>query len=131
MAQLAVMGILLVIDPDPDSQESWERLGDSCGVEIVVAGNLSDGISLSTQQSVDLIVVDLFLPQKSGFSLIAEITSKEQHPPIIATFSADQAPKFNVKRFAHLLGASYTFEKPLNPTLVLQACRELVTHFPN
>ncbi len=124
------MSIFLVIDPDPDSQEAWVRLGDSCGVEIVVAGNLSEGISLSTQQSVDLIVVDLFLPQKSGFSLISEITSKEGHPPIIATFSADQAPNFNIKRFAHLLGASYTFEKPLNPTLFLQACRELAMRFP-
>ncbi|MCA9422959.1 MAG: response regulator [Nitrospira sp.] len=124
------MGILLVIDSDPDSQESWVRLSDSCGVEIRVAGNISDGIRLSTQQPVDLIVVDLFLPQKSGFSFISEITSKEHHPPIIATFSADQAPRFNIKRFAHLLGASYTFEKPLNPRLFLQACRELVTHFP-
>ena len=127
---MAVMSIFLVIDPDPDSQEAWVRLGDSCGVEIVVAGKLSEGISLSTQQSVDLIVVDLFLPQKSGFSLISEITSKEGHPPIIATFSADQAPKFNIKRFAHLLGASYAFEKPLNPAQFLQACRELVISFP-
>ncbi|GJL58283.1 MAG: hypothetical protein NPIRA03_11400 [Nitrospirales bacterium] len=125
------MSIVLVIDSDPDSQESWVRLGDACGVEIVVAGTLSDGIGLSTQQSVDLIVVDLFLPQKSGFSLIAEITSKDNHPPIIATFSADQAPQFNIKRFAHLLGAAYTFEKPLNPRLFLQACRDLVTHFPH
>jgi CheY-like chemotaxis protein len=124
------MSLLLVIDPEPDSQESWERLCDWSGVEFIVAGNLSDGISLSTQQNVDLIVIDLFLPQKSGFSCIAEITSKERHPPIIATFSADQAPKFNIKRFAHLLGASYTFEKPLNPRLFVQACRELMPRFP-
>ncbi|MFZ1747454.1 MAG: response regulator [Nitrospirales bacterium] len=124
------MSILLAIDPDPDSQESLEHICDRYGVTIIVAGNLWEGVRIYKQQSVDLIVVDLFLPQKSGFSLIAEITSKENHPPIIATFSADRAPKFNIKRFAHLLGASYTFEKPLNPTLFLQACRELVTRFP-
>ncbi|HNP27756.1 MAG TPA: response regulator [Nitrospirales bacterium] len=124
------MSILLVIDSDPDSQESLERICHRNGVKIIAAGNLSDGISLYKQQSVDLVVLDLFLPQKSGFSLIAEITSKESHPPIIATFSADRAPGVNIKRFAHLLGASYTFEKPLNPRLFLQACSELVAHFP-
>lgn len=90
-----------------------------------VAGNLSDGISVYTQQSVDCIVIDLFLEQKSGFSFIAEITSQENHPLIIATFSTACAPKFNIRRFAHLLGASYTFEKPLNPRLCLQAFSDL------
>lgn len=124
------MSMLLVIDPDADSQQSLERFCHLCGIEIVVVGNLPDGIRLYKQQPVDLIIVDLFLPQKSGFSFIAEITSKEGHPPIIATFSADQAPKFNIKRFADLLGASYTFEKPLNQRSFLQAFSELAPHIP-
>lgn len=124
------MSIVLIIDPDPNSHASWESLCGWRGAETIVTGNLLDGFSLYKQLSVDLIIVNLFLPQKSGFSFIAEITSKESHPPIIATFSADRAPKFNIKRFAHLLGASYAFEKPLNPGLFLQACSELVTHFP-
>jgi DNA-binding response OmpR family regulator len=125
------MSILLVIDPDSDSQKALECICDRYKVEIVIAGSLSEGIRLYKQRSVDLIVIDLFLPQKSGFSFMAEITSKKNYPPIIALFSADQAPNFNIKRFAHLLGASYTFEKPLNPRLFLQACHDLISHFPS
>ncbi len=120
------MSILLAIDPDPDSQQSLEQICNRLGIEIIVAGNLTEGIKLYTKRPVDVIVIDLFLPQKSGFSFIAEITSKEIHPPIIATFSADRAPRINIKRFAHMLGASYTFEKPLNLRLFQQAFGELV-----
>lgn len=97
---------------------------------MVAAGKLSDGISLYRQHTIDCIVIDLFLEQKSGFSFIAEITSTESHPLVIATFSAARAPKFNIRRFAHLLGASYTFEKPLNPRLFLQAFSDLVSPIP-
>ncbi len=124
------MSKLLIIDRDTDSQEALERLCDRYGVECLIAGNLSDGITLYTQHSVDCIVIDLFLEQKSGFSFIAEITSKECHPLIIATFSAARAPMFNIRRFAHLLGASYTFEKPLNPRLFLQALSDLISPIP-
>ncbi|MDT3778819.1 response regulator [Nitrospira sp. MA-1] len=122
------MSKLLIIDPDSDSQKTLERLCDGYGVESVIAGNLSDGICLYTQGSIDCIVIDLFLEQKSGFSFIAEITSQDSHPLIIATFSAACAPKFNIRRFAHLLGASYAFEKPLNPRLFLQAIGDLVSY---
>ncbi len=124
------MSKILVIDPDPDSQEFLKRICDWSGIEMILAGNLSDGIALNSQHSVDCIVIDLFLEQKSGFSFIAEITSKECHPLIIATFSAACAPKFNIRRFAHLLGASYTFEKPLNPKLFFQAFNDLGSPFP-
>lgn len=124
------MNKLLIIDPDPDSQEFLRRICDWSGIEMVAAGKLSDGINLYRQHSVDCIVIDLFLEQKSGFSFIAEITSKESHPLIIATFSAARAQKFNIRRFAHLLGASYTFEKPLKPRLFLQAFSDLVSPIP-
>ncbi|WP_342347606.1 response regulator [uncultured Nitrospira sp.] len=124
------MSKVLIIDHDTDSREALERLCDRYGVESVIAGNLSDGIRLYTQQSVDCIVVDLFLEQKSGFSFIAEITSNGSHPLIIATFSAARAPLFNIRRFALLLGASYVFEKPLNPRLFLQAFSDLGSPIP-
>ena len=122
------MCLLLAIDPDPVSQQSLECLCDRFGMDIVIAGNLSEGIKIYKQRPVDLIVIDLFLPQKSGFSFIAEITSKETHPPIIATFYADRAPRINIKRFAHMLGASYTFEKPFDHRLFQQAVGDLVPY---
>lgn len=125
-----MMSKLLLIDPDPDSREFLKRMCDASGMEMVVAGNHSDGISLYSQHSVDCIVIDLFLKQKSGFSFIAEISSQETHPLIIATFSGARATKFNIGRIAHLLGASYTFEKPLNPRLFLQAFNDIGAPIP-
>lgn len=121
------MGILLLIDPDPESRDSLEWLQEQFGMEILSATSLSEGIHLFKQHAVDLIVLDLFLPQKSGLSLIAEITSHDHHPPIIATFSVDHAPQFNVKKFAHMLGVTHVFEKPVNAKTFHQAFVELVT----
>lgn len=120
------MSTILVIDSDPASPRILESLGDRYEVTILEAGSLSEGLSLSKEQSVDLIVMDMFLPQRSGFSLIAEITAQGGHPPIIATFSASSAPHINIKKFTHLLGAACTLEKPLDPALLHQAFRDLV-----
>jgi CheY-like chemotaxis protein len=126
LANFTLMGILLIIDPDPDFSESFGWLRDQLGVEILSATSLSEGIQLFKQQPVDLIVMDIFLPQKSGLSLMAEITSHENHPPIIATFSPDQAPHINIKKFAHMLGVTHTLEKPVKTKLFHQAFMELM-----
>jgi CheY-like chemotaxis protein len=126
LANSTLMGILLIIDPDPDFRESLGWLHDQLGVEILSATSLSEGIHLFKQHPVDLIVMDIFLPQKSGLSLMAEITSHENHPPIIATFSPDQAPYINIKKFAHLLGVTHTLEKPVKAKLFQQAILELM-----
>jgi CheY-like chemotaxis protein len=122
------MGTLLIIDPDPDFRESLEWVHEKFGVKILSAASLSEGIYWFKKCPIDLIVMDMFLPQKSGLSLIAEITSNEIHPPIIATFSADHAPQINIKKFAQMLGVSYTFEKPINAKLFHHALLELVPH---
>jgi two-component system, NtrC family, nitrogen regulation response regulator NtrX len=122
----SLMGILLIIDPDPEFHKSLEWLQGQFGIKILAAASLSEGIHLIKQHPVDLVVMDMFLPQKSGLSLISEITSVENHPPIIATFSSEHAPLINVKKFAHMLGVTHTFEKPLNIKLFQQAFLELV-----
>lgn len=121
-----MISTLLVIDSDPASRQILESLADGYDVKILEAGSLAEGLLLSKEQTVDLIVMDMFLPQKSGFSLIAEITANGGHPPIIATFSASSAPRINIKKFTHILGAACTLEKPLDRTLLHQAFRELV-----
>lgn len=120
------MSTLLIIDPDPGSCELLERLCERYGVECLAARGLSEGIRLFKERTVDLIVLDMFLPQKSGLALIAEITLQDHHPPIIATFSAEQAPDINFRKFTHILGAAYTFEKPVNVRLFHQAFLELM-----
>ena len=117
-----------MIDPDPTSRQSLKLLCHRFGMEFIEASGLSDGIRLFKERAIDLIVMDMFLPQKSGLALIAEITSQDNHPPIIATFSAAQAPKINFKKFTHILGASYTFEKPVNVRLFHHAFLDLMPH---
>jgi two-component system nitrogen regulation response regulator NtrX len=128
LAKSTFMVTLLIIDPDPEFRKSLEWIHEKFGVKILSASSLSEGTFLFKKCPVDLIVMDMFLPQKSGLSLIAEITSNDVHPPIIATFSADQAPQINIKKFAHMLGVSHTFEKPINAKLFHQAFLELVPH---
>jgi DNA-binding response OmpR family regulator len=122
------MGMLLLIDPDPKFRESLEWIQKQFEVDIHSAAGLTEGIDVLRTRRVDLVVMDMFLPQKSGLSLIAEITSHDAHPPIIATFSAEHAPQINIKRFAHMLGVSYTFEKPVNAKHFQEAILELVPH---
>jgi DNA-binding response OmpR family regulator len=105
---------LLLIDQDSECRQSIRRLAQELGMKVMLGTQcLNDGANLFYEHPIDLVIMDVFHPEKSGLSFLSEMTSHPDHPPIIATFSVEESHGFNIEKFTHILGVAYTFQKPI------------------
>lgn len=64
---------VLVIDDDDPGREVMELLLRRAGFSAQSVNNGADGVALVREGAVDLVLVDLFLPDKSGIEILQEI----------------------------------------------------------
>ncbi|MGB4599233.1 MAG: sigma-54 dependent transcriptional regulator [Trichlorobacter sp.] len=64
---------VLVIDDDDPSREVMELLLRKAGFCVQSVNNGADGVALVRDGAADLVLVDLFLPDKSGIEILREI----------------------------------------------------------
>ncbi|MEX2492433.1 MAG: response regulator [Nitrospirales bacterium] len=109
------MKTLLLIDQDSECRQSISRSAQQLGIKIILETQcLYHGLALFDECPIDLIIMDVFQPARGGLSYLSEITSHPDHPPIIATFSVEESQGFNIEKFTHILGVTYTFQKPIS-----------------
>jgi CheY-like chemotaxis protein len=76
---------LLVIEDDPSEQLSIRALLDHSDVEITTAGTGRDALALLRERNFDCVVLDLRLPDMSGFELLdaIQLETKLNDLPIV------------------------------------------------
>lgn len=76
---------ILVVEDDDAHRESTCLLLAADNVETVPAVTVNEALELLRSQTFDCMVMDLALPDRSGFELLDEISHKEQYsvPPVI------------------------------------------------
>ena len=115
---------LLIIEDDPEIQEiisidfdmSWP------GVEVVPSLEGEKGIELSETEKPDIIILDLGLPDISGFEVLKEIRSFSNVPIIILTVKGEEQNKVRGLE----LGADDYVVKPFSPVELLARVRAVL-----
>jgi CheY-like chemotaxis protein/CHASE3 domain sensor protein len=76
---------VLVVEDDQLQREAVGRLLSSHDVEIVMAGTAAECLQLLKDQTFDCMVLDLSLPDASGYSLLETLSSEDAYsfPPVI------------------------------------------------
>ena len=76
---------ILVIDDDPQMRELYSEILTRAGHEVVIAENGTQGLA-QTERHPELIVVDLMMPNLSGYDFVKQLRSIEghAHTPVIA-----------------------------------------------
>lgn len=69
---------LLVVEDDPDIRELLKYNLTREGFEVLQASNGADGLSLALNESVDLVILDLMLPQLSGIEVCKKLRESSQ-----------------------------------------------------
>ncbi|MGL1890876.1 MAG: response regulator [Spirochaetaceae bacterium] len=64
---------ILIIDDDESIRISLEMLLEDEGFKIYCSSTASEGLSISTKSDIDLVIVDLHIPDMEGDKLIIEI----------------------------------------------------------
>ncbi|MGE0118564.1 MAG: response regulator [Dongiaceae bacterium] len=123
---------ILVIDDDEMVRSTVKAMLESRGHEVAVAGDGDDGLRQLRKRPFDLVLCDIFMPNKDGIGTLREVRRTNADVPIvIMTGGSPSAGRLGERadvdylHMARLLGATRTIGKPFTinqlTTLVEQA----------
>ncbi|PYK31748.1 MAG: hybrid sensor histidine kinase/response regulator, partial [Verrucomicrobia bacterium] len=84
---------LLVIEDDAKQRSAIRELVGDENVEVVEAETAADGMATLREQEFGCVIVDLMLPDISGFKLIEQIRAEHQQLPVIIYTGKDLSRK--------------------------------------
>ena len=106
------MAYILVIDDDRKIREMVCDLLEDAGHEVVGAPNGKIGLELQRQAPADLIITDIFMPEKGGPEFIMDLNDEFPQSKIIAISGGGNIKDVDYLQLAQNLGAIKTFQKP-------------------
>lgn len=117
---------ILIIDDDPAILILFEEFLKSKGYATSSAANGRQGLEMMEQQTPDLIITDIMMPEMDGREMIHEVRNRQPDLPIIAISGGiKRTPMFLLAR-AKQSGACRIFNKPVELTEMLNAVRDLL-----
>jgi DNA-binding response OmpR family regulator len=115
---------ILIID-DEHQVRRWLRTGlESAGYDVEDAPDGVKGLTAFKQRPADLVLTDIYMPEKEGLETIRELRRQNPELKIIAMSGGGIAGDF--LPYAKKLGAVKTIEKPFDTELLLETVREVL-----
>ena len=118
---------VLVIDDNDDFRKLallWFRIHS---IEAEGAANGTKGLELQRARPADVIITDIFMPEKDGIETIHELRREFPGVQIIAMTGRESLTDFDAFEVARELGAVKTFKKPFKLDDLVAAVNELTS----
>lgn len=119
---MANKDLILVVDDERDMRQMVCRALEREGFRSVEAGSGGEMRSVMTKRDVDLLVLDIMLPDSDGFTLAREIRAKSSVPIIMLTGRDDVVDKVTGLE----LGADDYITKPFHPRELTARVRSIL-----
>lgn len=105
------MASILLVDDDENFAQTTRELLLMLGHRVVTAGNIRSGLEAIRSQNFDIVLLDLMLPDGSGFEVLEGLPKKSTQPHV-AIITGNTAVKSLVKT---VLGPNISYLiKPIN-----------------
>ena len=116
---------VLVIEDNEDFRKLALLWFQSYGIEAEGAADGVQGLALQRTRPADVIVTDIFMPEKEGIETIHELRREFPGAKIIAVTGYEPLRNYDVFEVARQAGAVKTFMKPFKFDDLIAAVREL------
>ena len=114
---------ILVVDDDPEIRKLLARYIESQGFHVRLAANCRELREQLTTHQIDLVVLDVMLPDGSGLDMCRDLRAQRSNVPIILL----TALKEDVDRIIGLeIGADDYLGKPFNPRELIARVRAVL-----
>lgn len=107
------MAVIVVVDDDPTIQMIAAELLRQGDHAVVAATDGDEALRVLAAMKVDLVVMDMLMPNKDGLETIIEARSLYPDLRILAISSGGRVGVGDLLRMARLFGANETYVKPL------------------
>lgn len=116
---------VLLIDDNVDLTSMLSLCLQADGVDVLVAADGEAGLALLKEQPVDVVVTDLFMPDKDGIETIVELKKRYPDVKIVVMSGFTSIGGTDYLGVARELGAVTTLKKPFDPAELSKVVREL------
>ncbi len=120
------MARILVIDDDVKLRELIRRFLEGAGYEVIIAENGRVALDIQRQTPADVIITDIFMPEKQGTEIIMDLSLEFPKAKVIAISGGGNVADIDFLKLAENLGALKTFQKPFKQEELLAAVKELL-----
>ncbi|MEJ2412342.1 MAG: response regulator [Anaerolineales bacterium] len=117
-----VNSTILVIDNDPSTSAVFKKLLESKGYQVLTSNSGRESLELVERVMLDLIILDLLMPEMDGWQLCKAIREMTRTPILI--ISAIESPEIITKTLD--LGADDYLVKPISSYTLLAHIKNLV-----
>ncbi|MBL7126793.1 MAG: response regulator [Dehalococcoidales bacterium] len=115
---------ILLIDDDPDFIEATRTVLESKPYEVIVSYDGDDGLRKAREESPDLIILDVIMPVKDGFSTAEQLKKDDglkKIPVIMLTSYAERGGGSSIAMSGGLtLETEDYIDKPVRPEELLK-----------
>jgi len=120
------MARILVIDDDRKLRDVMSRALERAGHTVFEADDGAAGIRLYREHGPDLVITDIFMPERDGLQTIVQLRREFTGVKIIAISGGDQSGSLDFREHAEVLGASRTLRKPFDKAELVKIVHELL-----
>ena len=121
------MATILLVEDDELVRDMLSQVLSRASHEVVQATNGDEALLSLQQHEPDIMITDIIMPKKSGITLISEVRNNHPNMEIIAISGGGRLDPMGYLDLSETLGASVSFEKPIDNTALLMAI-DLLLH---
>ena len=117
------MARILIIDDNSDLRTIMQHLLEAEGHQVALAADGQEGLAEQCNVPAELIITDIFMPNKEGLETIRELRMEHPHTPIIAMSGGGRLSGDNYLQTAQELGAMAILRKPFDMAALLECVK--------
>lgn len=114
---------ILLVDDDRDILESLRLALQGQGYDVDTASNGTIGLAKTEQRNYDVIVLDMMMPQRSGFLVVETLRQTRPEMPRIIMMTANEGSRH--REYADRLGVDAYLKKPFPIDQLLTTIKKL------
>lgn len=114
---------ILVIDDDVLVRTQVRGLLERAGFQVAEAGDGNAGVRAFHESPTDVVLCDVYMPERDGLEVIRDLTRSTPGVRIVAMSGVWTDGKGDLLPVARRLGAAGVLYKPFGPDALLEALR--------
>jgi two-component system, OmpR family, alkaline phosphatase synthesis response regulator PhoP len=122
---------ILVIDDDPDLVEATSMILKSRQYDVIAAYGGVEGLEKAKAENPDLIVLDVMMPDKDGYTLCKELKADPALNAIPVLLLTAVVSHISTTRYSHQMGmeteADDYMDKPVDPAELVKRIEVLLS----
>jgi DNA-binding response OmpR family regulator len=121
---------ILVVDDDPDLVDATSMILKSKKYDVIVAYDGVEGLEKARNEKPDLIVLDVMMPKKDGYTLCKELKADPDLSGIPVLLLTAVVANIPTTRFTQQMGmeteADDFIDKPVEPRVLVERIEALL-----